>query len=171
MSRIICRSKIKRLSSHRSLEVFAVSVPRLLVYLTDYSLRIWDFSSSPSSYVALIHPWGDDVSRLNSQRSSSQESFDLLSCPVRGAMPIWPIHFIGCTNTTHVGTMCRASFPVQRSRSHGTFEKFVVSAPWFHAYLTDSFHMQHKYNTRVDDVSCNVSRSKRQREIHDMGDK
>ena len=50
---------------------------------------------------------------------------------------------------THVVTMCRAPFPGQRSRSHGSFEVFVMSDPWLPTctYLTELLHMWHAYNT------------------------
>ena len=41
--------------------------------------------------------------------------------------------------------MWRAPFPCQRSRSHGSFEIFVVCAPWLPPDLTESLHMWHIY--------------------------
>ena len=36
---------------------------------------------------------------------------------------------------------------VKRSRSHGSFEVFVMSAPWLPLYMTESLHMWHTYIT------------------------
>ena len=51
----------------------------------------------------------------------------------------------------------------QRSRSQGSFQVFVVSAPWLRAYLTDLHKYLHKYSPWHVDVSRSISRSKRSR--------
>ena len=42
--------------------------------------------------------------------------------------------------------LAKLHFHVNRWRSHGSFEVFVMSDPWSPAYLTDSLHSWHKYN-------------------------
>ena len=38
----------------------------------------------------------------------------VLHCPLRSSLPIWPIHFICGTHTTHCKTMCHAPFPGEK---------------------------------------------------------
>ena len=44
-------------------------------------------------------------------------------------------------------------FKVKRSRSHWSFDVFIVSAPWLPPYLTESLHMWHTYTTH-EGVMC-----------------
>ena len=55
-------------------------------------------------------------------------------------------------------------YQVKRSKVKITqsFKLFTVSALWLHAYLTDSFCMQHKYDLWEEDVSRTIARSKEQ---------
>ena len=50
----------------------------------------------------------------------------------------------------------------QRSRSHGSFEVFAVSAPWLRCYWTDSLHLWYTHNPWGDNVSRTISGSKGQ---------
>ena len=60
----------------------------------------------------------------------------------------------------HMRGQCVAHhFQVQRSRSHGLFAVFAVSAPWFRPYLTESLHMWHMRGRCVAD-HFQVQRSK-----------
>ena len=62
--------------------------------------------------------------RFSVQRWKSHGTLQFWSSPLRSAMHIWRIRF--GTNTTHKVTMCRAPFPGQRSKSHGSFQIFVA---------------------------------------------
>ena len=66
----------------------------------------------------------------------------------------WRLHvrFICGSNKTHEGMMCRKPFTGQRTRSYSSTEILVVPVSWLHGYLTDSFHMLHKYKTWGGDV-------------------
>ena len=96
-------------------------------------------------------------------KSGSHGSIEFLLCQFCSPMPISPIYFICVTNTTHEVTMCNTTFPSQRSRSHGSFKIFAMSAPWLRTYLIDSLNMWHQYYPWIGEVSCTISRSKVQR--------
>ena len=109
----------------------------------------------PVHFICGTHnPWRDDVSRtifrskVKGQGHTGRSKF--LPCPLCGSVPIWPIHFICGTHTPwrdDVSWRCVAHhFRVKRSRSHGSFKAFAMSALWLHPYLTDSLHMWYTHN-------------------------
>ena len=83
----------------------------------------------------VVHQFQDQRSKVN----VTQVVQNFWQFPLCSSIPISPIHFIRDTHTAHEVTMCSAPFPrskVQTSRSHRSFEVFVVSALWLAPYLT-----------------------------------
>ena len=87
-------------------------------------------------------------------------------CRVRSVAPSLFDQFtsyVKHTHTTHEVTMCRSRFPGHRSRSHGSFEIFAMSAPWLRPYLTHKRWVEHTHNPWGDDVAHIIFGSKGQR--------
>ena len=59
-----------------------------------------------------------------------------LLCRLRGFLRIWPNHFICGIHRTHEGRRVTHHFRIkgQRSRSHGSFKFFTLSALWLPPY-------------------------------------
>ena len=81
-----------------------------------------------------------------------------LPCPLCGSIPIWPIHFLCGTHIpwgdNMLCTICGSKG--QRTRSHGLFKCFAMSASCLGPYLTNAALWG-------DDVLCPISGSKGQR--------
>ena len=107
----------------------------------------------------------------------------LLSCPLRGSMPMWPTRIICGTNKMRIlcvmrhfqvkSSMVKVTWVVWNFLSHTISRSevmvlwvvcsFAIFGPWLCGYLTNAPHIRQKHNPWGDAVSRIISWSKGQR--------